>query len=113
MDAGSGMVWASFTMRSLGDGNQPGRERTLARAGMSLTRMSKADDKFRGLLEAAPDAMIICSRDGKIVLVNAQAEKLFGYPREELLGKSVDLLVPQRLRTQHSAHRTGYVDDPH
>ena len=75
--------------------------------------MSKADDKFRGLLEAAPDAMIICNRDGTIVLVNVQAEKLFGYPREELLGKSVDLLVPQRLRPQHAVHRTGYVGDPH
>jgi PAS domain S-box-containing protein len=74
--------------------------------------MSSADDKFRGLLEGAPDAMVICRHDGTIVLVNAQAERLFGYPREELLGKSVDVLVPERLRPQHAAHRTGYVDYP-
>jgi len=75
--------------------------------------MSDVNDKFRGLLEGAPDAMIICRRDGTIVLVNAQAEKLFGYQREELLGKAVDVLVPQRLRPQHAAHRTAYVEDPH
>ncbi|MFE4823033.1 PAS domain-containing protein, partial [Streptomyces sp. NPDC056704] len=58
-----------------------------------------AEDRFRGLLEAAPDAMVIVDDTGTIRLVNAQTEALFGYGREELLGRTVDLLVPDRFRT--------------
>src|SRR5882672_3105736 len=54
--------------------------------------------KFRGLLEAAPDAMVIVAADGRIQLVNGQVERLFGYAREELLGKHVEILVPLRYR---------------
>jgi PAS domain S-box-containing protein len=56
--------------------------------------LGKAEQKFRSLLEAAPDAMIISSEDGLISLVNSQAEVLFGYPREELMGRNIHLLVP-------------------
>ncbi|WP_177204310.1 MULTISPECIES: PAS domain S-box protein [unclassified Streptomyces] len=67
-----------------------------------------AGEWFRGLLEAAPDAMVIVDDGGVIRLVNAQTEALFGYGREELLGRPVELLVPERFRTQHRAHRAGY-----
>jgi PAS domain S-box-containing protein len=77
-----------------------------------ITDRRKAEEKFRGLLEAAPDAVVIVARDGRIVLVNAQTEKLFGYAREELLGQWVELLVPERYRSHHGAHRTGYFDKP-
>ncbi|MER6736200.1 PAS domain-containing protein, partial [Streptomyces puniciscabiei] len=64
-----------------------------------------AEERFRGLLEAAPDAMVIVDDTGTIRLVNAQTEALFGYQREELLGHPVELLVPHRFRTHHTAHR--------
>jgi diguanylate cyclase (GGDEF)-like protein/PAS domain S-box-containing protein len=70
-------------------------------------------DSFRDLLEAAPDAMVIVDTEGRIVLVNAQTEKIFGYRREELLGQRVETLVPDRFRESHSAHRSEYSIDPH
>jgi len=69
-------------------------------------------EPFRDLLESAPDAMVIVDEGGKIVLINAQTEALFGYSRDELLGKTVDLLVPNRYRDKHSDHRSGYFHDP-
>jgi diguanylate cyclase (GGDEF)-like protein/PAS domain S-box-containing protein len=72
-----------------------------------------AEDKFRGLLESAPDAMVIVDAGGAIVLVNAQTEKLFGYRREELVGERVEMLVPDRFRARHPDHRAGYSADPH
>jgi PAS domain S-box-containing protein len=77
-----------------------------------VTGRKKAEEKFKGLLESAPDAMVIMGRDGRIVLVNAQTEKLFGYAREELLGQWVELLVPERFRKAHPGHRIGYFDTP-
>ncbi|MGE7437489.1 PAS domain S-box protein [Kitasatospora sp. NPDC001175] len=68
-----------------------------------------AEERFRGLLEAAPDAMVIVDDTGTVMLVNAQTEALFGYQREELLGRPVELLVPGRFREHHTAHRDGYV----
>lgn len=69
---------------------------------------SAAEERFRGLLEAAPDAMVIVDDTGVIRLVNAQTEALFGYRREELLGRPVELLVPHRFRPHHTRHRDGY-----
>jgi PAS domain S-box-containing protein len=63
-------------------------------------------------LEAAPDAMVIVSQDGRILLINGQAERLFGYQRAELVGQPVEVLVPSRYREKHPAHRTGYFAGP-
>ncbi|MEV0220394.1 PAS domain S-box protein [Streptomyces sp. NPDC050704] len=78
-------------------------------AGTLETGTGSAEERFRGLLEAAPDAMVIVDDAGVIKLVNAQTEALFGYRREELLGHPVELLVPGRFRGHHTPHRDGYV----
>jgi PAS domain S-box-containing protein len=71
-----------------------------------------AEEEFRGLLESAPDAMVIVNLQGEIVMVNAQTEKQFGFKREELRGKSVDVLVPERFRRRHPGHREKYSKEP-
>ena len=82
-------------------------ERTRAEA---VHRLS--EEKFRGLLESAPDAMIITNREGVIVLANAQTGRLFGYGREELLGQRVEMLMPARYRSRHTEHMEGFVASP-
>jgi PAS domain S-box-containing protein len=77
-----------------------------------ITDRKKAEAKFRGLLEWAPDAMVIVNREGVIVLINAQAEKLFGYSREELLGRPVEVLIPEEFRGGHVGTRSGYITEP-
>ena len=67
---------------------------------------------FGALLEAAPDAIVGVDRDGRILLVNTQAERLFGYTREELIGQLVELLVPERVGQVHQGHRDRYTADP-
>jgi PAS domain S-box-containing protein len=74
--------------------------------GLTYLRQSQRHDtKFRGLLEAAPDAMVI-------ILVDAQAENLFGYIPEQLRGAPVDILVPERFRDRPPTYRTGYFNNP-
>ena len=88
-------------------------ERAQAEESLRLLKLERtADAKLRGLLEAAPDAMIIVEGDGRIALVNAQAERLFAYPRDELLGQRVEMLIPERFRRQHAAHRGLYAASP-
>src|SRR5207247_1200271 len=75
-----------------------------------VTERKKVEGKFRGLLEAAPDAMVIVERAGTIVLVNSQAERLFGYRRDQLLGQPVEMLVPERCRARHPEHGFAYFE---
>jgi PAS domain S-box-containing protein len=71
-----------------------------------------AEARFRDMIESGPDAIVVVNAEGEIMLVNAQTEKLFGYAREELLGESIDMLVPERFRGRHADHRSGYGTDP-
>ncbi|MCC6614168.1 MAG: PAS domain S-box protein [Anaerolineae bacterium] len=77
------------------------------------TESQQAEQRFRSLLESAPDAMVIVDQAGEIVLINGQAEKIFGYSREELVGKPVETLIPDPFRGRHPDHRAGYGADPH
>lgn len=69
-------------------------------------------ERFRRLLEAAPDAILEVSADGRITLANAAAERLFGYSRSELIGQSIELLVPSDKRSVHTRYRAGYAENP-
>lgn len=71
-----------------------------------------SDTYFRSLLESAPDAMVIADEGGRIVVVNGQAEKLFGYNRDEMCGQKIELLLPARLRNKHLRHRQGFAKRP-
>jgi PAS domain S-box-containing protein len=73
-----------------------------------ISERKRSDELFRGLLDSASDAILVVGPDGRIVLVNSQTEKLFGYHRDELLGQPVEALIPERLWSQHRHHRTAY-----
>jgi PAS domain S-box-containing protein len=73
---------------------------------------ASSGDFFRALLESAPDALIIADSAGRIAIVNGRAEELFGYKRKDILGKPVEMLVPERLRNLHEAHRRGFQESP-
>jgi PAS domain S-box-containing protein len=75
-------------------------------------QVSASEARFRGLVESAPDAIVIVNREGCITLVNAQAEKWFGYKREELLDQPIEILVPDRFLAHHKSYRDAYINNP-
>ena len=75
---------------------------------LDITERKRAEEKFHSAIEASPNAILMVDDQGRIFLVNAQAERLFGYSREELLGQSVEMLVPERFRAEHPADRAAF-----
>ena len=102
--------WANIVIESIHD-NQ-GNLRGFTKVTRDMTERKRAEEQFRGLLESAPDAIVIVNEQGKIVLINAQTERLFGYKRDELVGQPIEILVPDRYQAKHVGHRDGFVSNP-
>ncbi|MBV2169965.1 MAG: PAS domain S-box protein, partial [Bdellovibrio sp.] len=79
---------------------------------IDITERKKAEDRFRMVVEAAPNSMIMVNKMGEMVLVNSQAEKLFGYAREEMIGKPVELLIPSKFKESHPTLRRAFLEHP-
>jgi PAS domain S-box-containing protein len=103
-------VWAVVDLSVLRDSD--GKPQFVLGMAVDITERKRAEQKFKGLLESAPDPIVIVDQKGSIVLVNSEAEKLFGYPRAELLNQSLEMLLPERFRGQHPEHRTAFFSDP-
>lgn len=84
----------------------------IAQLRAELDRVRALAERFRQLIEAAPDAIVVVDEAARIVLANAQAEKLFGYRTRDLLGKPIEILVPEAARARHVVHRDGFMGLP-
>lgn len=79
---------------------------------VDITARKRAEERFRLAVESSPNGMVMVDPAGKIVLVNREIERMFGYGRQELLGQSIEILVPERFRPQHPAYRSGFFRAP-
>jgi len=90
-----------------------GKPLSILESNRDITHRKREEEKFRNLLESAPDAIVIVDSRGRIQLVNAQTERLFGYTRAELSGQRVEMLIPSRYQASHVTSREEYVRSPH
>jgi PAS domain S-box-containing protein len=102
--------WASVIITPLRD--HTGKLLGFGKVTRDLSEREQATERFRLIVESAPNAIVMANQKGTIVLVNSQTEQLFGYMRDELIGQSVDRLVPERVRSTHPSYRAGFFTDP-
>lgn len=99
-------LWGTIVMTSLH--NDRGEVTGFTKITRDITEKRKAEEKFHSLLDSAPDATVIVNEQGLIQMTNTQTEKLFGYTRDQLLGKPVEILIPTELRNKHVHHRADF-----
>lgn len=109
-DAAGRQRWVLTTKVPFRD--QDGKIAGLVGISHDVTERKRAEERFRSLLEAAPDAMVIVNNQGHIVLINEQTQRLFGYSAAELLGQSVEILIPERFHRSHIGNRSGFLANP-
>ena len=88
------------------------KERCVYTVGRDITELKKSQQLFEGVLQSAPDAMVIIDPEGRIVMSNRQLEKVFGYAQEEMLGRPIEMLVPESVRARHPAHVAAFFGKP-
>lgn len=93
------------------ESDRDGQPVRLRGAAFDITNRKQAEEQFRLVVEAAPSAMIMVNTEGSITLVNTQTEAIFGYTRQELIGRHIETLVPERFRSHHMEYRHGYFGD--
>jgi two-component system, LuxR family, sensor kinase FixL len=91
--------------------NTDGQPTQMRGASIDIAERRRAEEQFRLVVEAAPNAMTMVNSEGRITLVNTRAEAVFGYPRDELIGHPIEMLVPERFRSHHEGDRHGYFGD--
>ncbi len=91
--------------------NSVGQPAQMRGASIDITERRRAEEQFRLVVEAAPNAMAMVNTEGRITLVNTQTEAVFGYARDELIGHPIEMLVPERFRSHHLGDRQGYLGD--
>ncbi len=106
---GGERFWANVVVTAMRD--EQGELVGFSKMTRDLTQRRIAEERFQRVVEASPTGMAMVSPEGKILLVNAQVEALFGYTRDELVGQSIEKLVPPRFRAAHPAHRQTYLTD--
>ena len=107
-DGGKVVVNSRWALRT----DLSGKPAAVLESNRDVTHRRQEESRFRSLLEAAPDAMVIVNQAGVIQFVNAQTEKLFGYSRQEILGRPVEILIPRSLQELHITHRSEYLALP-
>ena len=106
---GAGLVvFSRWALRT--DSN--GKPISVLESNRNITQSKRDEKKFRDLLEAAPDAIVIVNKEGRIELANTQMQAVFGYDKPEVLGKPVEMLLPERFRGKHTGHRQTYFREP-
>ncbi|QDT67024.1 protein kinase domain-containing protein [Calycomorphotria hydatis] len=101
-----GQYWVNWSLSRIAN------EELIYLVGRDVTERRFEEQRFQGLLESAPDAMIVIDESAKIVFANSQAEVVFGYTQDELIGEAIEILVPERFRAEHPNHVRRFFEHP-